>query len=172
MEKIKSHIPHGDKNKVSAQIIKVKGKDGKPMKSSEAYKCPADTIAKFSAKTFFAKHGSSYEWNVWFNGMTLSNSANLTSARDDLPVVWDSADYHEKPGHNFLCLDGKVETRRPARPPGGHELCSRYFVGVIPHFFLNCLLNKNRSEYPKASAIFDILALLERKWSFAASMRD
>ena len=81
-----------------------------PMPSSEVYKCPADLDEKFSGKTFFEKHGSSYEWTAWYNGARISGNSVLTSLLGELPVVWDSANYHGKLGHNFLYPEGKVTT--------------------------------------------------------------
>ena len=81
-----------------------------PMRSVEIYRCPADNVRKFSGKTFFGKHGSSYEWNAWYNGAKLAGNSLLTSLLGDLPVIWDSADFHGKLGHNFLYSGGEVKT--------------------------------------------------------------
>jgi prepilin-type N-terminal cleavage/methylation domain-containing protein len=81
-----------------------------PMPSCEIYRCPADTKKEFSGMTFFEKHGSSYEWNAWFNGSKLSGNTALTSLLGELPTIWDSAKFHGKLGHNFLYSEGKVTT--------------------------------------------------------------
>ena len=80
-----------------------------PMNSSEIYECPADDVRKFSGMTFYEKHGSSYEWNAWFNGRKLDRHPVLDSLLGTLPAVWDSADFHGKLGHNFLYEDGQVK---------------------------------------------------------------
>ena len=77
--------------------------------SVKVLRCPSDD------KRLFEDTGSSYGWNVLVNGQNAEhlNVLNLTSAPEQIPLVFDKEGFHRRRGkgseYNFLYADGHIK---------------------------------------------------------------
>ena len=79
------------------------------LKDRTVYHCPADTLKNYEGKTFYALHGTSYEWNSWLNGKRIDKSnLKIGGIILNTPLMGDAANFHGKLGNNYLYPDGRV----------------------------------------------------------------
>jgi type II secretory pathway pseudopilin PulG len=77
------------------------------------FKCPSDISPDYEGKTFFNAHGTSYEWDPWFNGRKIEDiSLELAGQKYLTPIMLDAEKFHGKLGKNFLYSDGRVTRQK------------------------------------------------------------
>jgi prepilin-type N-terminal cleavage/methylation domain-containing protein len=77
------------------------------------FKCPSDISPDYEGKTFFDAHGTSYEWDPWFNGRKIESiNVELAGQKYLMPIMLDAEKFHGKLGKNFLYSDGRVTRQK------------------------------------------------------------
>ncbi len=78
------------------------------------FKCPDDTGNPYSddGESYFAKEGSSYEYNTFLCGQTestiTSRSTRMGGGVDYIPLLWDYENFFGNGRRNFVFLGGNV----------------------------------------------------------------
>ena len=80
------------------------------IKTKEIYKCPADIEPKYDGKSYFAKYGTSYEWNTWLNGRLIDKTKfHMAGVKLNTPLLGDAMGFHGTLGRNYLYATGRVK---------------------------------------------------------------
>jgi len=77
--------------------------------TKKTFHCPSDSKEIYDGQTFFARYGSSYEWNPLMRGMKIDRSEiGVGKLCITIPISGDAEDFHGKSGRNYLYVDGRV----------------------------------------------------------------
>ena len=83
--------------------------------SPETYHCPADDQSKYDGQTYYKRYGTSYGWNIMYNGMRIDDKkvfgVNVNGEKIEAinaPLMGDAEDFHGNLGKNYLYPDGRA----------------------------------------------------------------
>ena len=74
------------------------------------FHCAGDVTEKYEGKTYFARYGTSYEWNAWLNGRLIDKSEiGVQQMRVWSPLFGDADFFHKGKTKNYVWAEGRDE---------------------------------------------------------------